>query len=102
MIATEGVTVPRSVERRNKIRAGQAEPTSHGEAGYDQGCPCERCKQAHADRAARRRRRRRWVPFDQIPHGANGYTNYECRCDDCIEGHRVERADERERHRKAA
>jgi hypothetical protein len=23
------------------------------------------------------------IPFDKIPHGTNGYTNYKCRCEVC-------------------
>lgn len=30
-----------------------------------------------------RRELNRATPFDQIPHGANGYSNYDCRCETC-------------------
>lgn len=91
-------------QRREQVQAGLAEPTSHGVTGYEQGCPCEKCRQANAARHARKRDRlARETPFELIPHGANGYSNYGCRCDDCTEGHRAERAQEREnRASKAA
>lgn len=96
-----------SLERRSKLRelvvAGLAEPTSHGPTGYEQGCRCEDCRQGNADRHRRKRKRRvRRTPFELIPHGADGYTNYECRCEKCTMEHRLERQKEREQARKAA
>lgn len=38
------------------------------------------------ERAAYQRQRvkaNRETPFEQIPHGTNGYTNYACRCQTC-------------------
>lgn len=89
-------------QRRELVKAGLMEPTSHGATGYEQGCPCDVCRQANTDRAAsKRERRRRETPFDEIPHGPLGYKNYGCPCDVCKEGHRLDAADYRARKKAA-
>ncbi len=71
------------------------QPVPHGTGSrYSyHGCRCELCTEAHRNRAAETRRKRRAAVAagtTPVPHGtANGYQNYYCRCDDCREAERV-------------
>ena len=52
--------------------------------GYNHGCRCPDCCQAHRNRMARYRRkiRSRFVPA-RVHGTTNGYQNYGCRCVPC-------------------
>lgn len=69
--------------RRERIRAGLEQPTSHGMEGYAQGCQCEKCTRANRERHREVRRKLASKDPSEIPHGLSGYCNYSCRCDVC-------------------
>lgn len=60
------------------------------QAHYAAGTPpCDACRAARATaEQARRVARAARTPFWLIPHGANGYTNYNCRCPVCRKANR--------------
>lgn len=68
----------------------------HGYNRYSNGCRCEVCRAAKAQRQRESRaawsRRRDWVKtfgsggrhyVDGITHGYSGYANFHCRCEVC-------------------
>jgi hypothetical protein len=62
---------------------------THGTpSGYNSGCRCTACSEAHRIycRQARARMAERAAAGDAIvPHGLFGYTNWRCRCEICTE-----------------
>ncbi len=51
----------------------------------DDNCECRVAWNEYTQKA--RTRRAQEVPFEEIPHGLNGYTNYRCKCDTCKAAH---------------
>lgn len=76
----------------------------HGDARYRrQGCRCDQCTADHAqvhyfeclDRESRLA-----ANFTRLPHGSEStYTNWRCRCGDCVEAQRVRNAEYYARHK---
>ena len=55
---------------------------------YTQGCRCQPCKDAHAQRCRENKARRMVIPggADRAGHGkASTYANYGCRCRPCTD-----------------
>ena len=60
------------------------DPRHNTENGYQAGCRQECCRVAHRLYAAERKRARIAAGIPDVIHGtANGYTNWDCRCDRC-------------------
>jgi hypothetical protein len=59
---------------------------------YVLGCRCQECKAAAARAARERREKRREITAEHpelVPHGAyGGYTNWCCRCGECVKANR--------------
>lgn len=75
-----------------KPKRGRGRPRGeyeHGDARkYAQGCRCDDCRAAHAERHRGQQRRRMSDPeaADRAGHGnASTYQNYGCRCRPCTE-----------------
>lgn len=79
--------------RRERIRAGLEQPTSHGMEGYSQGCQCERCTRANREHGRDVKRQLATKDPAEIPHGLGGYNNYSCRCVICRAAGAVRNAD---------
>lgn len=68
------------------------------------GCRCEECTAANRKFCSLQDyKRATTTPFDDIPHGWNGYQHYKCRCDICrpagIEHMRKQRRDRKYKKR---
>lgn len=74
-------------------RAAYVRHQRHGET------PCDACVEGNRLEAQQGRERRAQTPFDQIPHGENGFTNYGCRCEICTEANKQRCARDRRKRR---
>lgn len=76
-------------EAREELRRLRRENRKHGRTRYNEGCRCDVCREANrvAHRKGAKTRRNR--PFNEIPHGVNGYRNYGCRCETCTDAGRA-------------
>lgn len=82
---------------------------THGlQSTYNQGCRCRKCMDGHAvmhARANERRARELAEGLVVLVHGtASTYSNWKCRCDECVEKNKERARDYREKMklRKAA
>lgn len=68
-------------------------------AAYRRGCRCAACRKANAEHCKTHRRRRRLRVErgeSHFHHGARGYSNWGCRCDECVSGHKARMVADRE------
>lgn len=63
--------------------------------GYIRGCRCADCTQANTEYHKKLTARLAQTPFGQIPHGLNGYGNYGCRCQVCLDANAAKSRDAR-------
>lgn len=70
---------------------GKEVKIEHGTpSGYRHGCRCDECKAANREQQQAARDRRLNRPIPEHVHGTwNGYANYNCRCDRCLDACRA-------------
>jgi len=95
---------PRAARTRRPVTPIELPPgLAHGTIeAYRAGCSCEPCRAANRADSRARRAERRATPFELIPHGEGGYSNYGCHCETCLAAGSKRNADHYDARLRAA